>query len=85
MKNAMLLSLERRFAKIEELDFLVLATLLDPRFKDKSFSTACFRQNAVSLLKSQYTFEIEDCQLVEPIPPPLKRINQLQAVVYGVA
>ena len=44
MKNGMLTSLQRRFAKIEEIDFLVILTLLDPRFKDKSFSNVTFRQ-----------------------------------------
>ena len=71
MKSAMLTSLEERFAEIEETDFLVLGTLLDPRFKDKSFSSAVFRQNAVATLKSQYTSELEDCQIEEP---PSKRV-----------
>ena len=55
----MLTSLEERFAK--ETDFLVLGTLLDPRFKDKSFSSAVF-----CTLKSQYTSELEDCQIEKP-------------------
>jgi len=66
MKRAMLASLQRRFADIEETNFLCLATLLDPRFKDKSFSTATFRQDAITLLKSQYSAEVEDCQIEEP-------------------
>ena len=74
MKNGMLASLQRRFAEIEETDFLILATLLDPRFKDKSFSDVTFRQNAIHLLKLQYTSELEDCQLKEP---PSKRIATL--------
>ena len=71
MKSGMLTSLTRRFVEIEETDYLTLATLLDPRFKDKSFSNAAFRENAIHLLKSQYTSEVEDCQLEEP---PSKRI-----------
>ena len=35
MKNKMLHSLHSRFDKIEDKDFLVLATILDPRYKDK--------------------------------------------------
>ena len=66
MKSAMLTSLEERFTDIEEIDFLVLGTLLDPRFKDKSFSSAEFCQKAVGTLKSQYTSELEDCQIEEP-------------------
>ena len=60
MKKGVLTSLQRRFTEIEETEFLVLATLLDPRFKDKSFSNATFRQNAIHLIKSQYTSELED-------------------------
>ena len=39
MKNKMLDSLRSRFNDIEEKDFLVIATLLDPRYKDKFFSS----------------------------------------------
>ena len=66
MKNGMLTSLQRRFAKIEEIDFLVIATLVGPRFKDKSFSNVTFRQNAPALFKSLYIFEQNDCHLEEP-------------------
>ena len=62
----MLASLQRRFADIKETDFLVLATLLDPQFKDKSFSSSALRQDAVTMLKSQYSAEVEDCQIEEP-------------------
>ena len=40
MKSEMLESLQRRFSNIEETDFLVLSTMLDPRFKDKFFSSS---------------------------------------------
>jgi len=66
MKRTMLLSLQRRFADIEKTNFLVLSTLLDPHFKDKSFNTSVFCQNAVTLLKSEYIAEVEDCQIKEP-------------------
>jgi len=62
----MLASLQRRFVDIEETDFLVLATLLDPRFKDKSFSNAMLHHDAVILPKLQYSAEIKDCQIKEP-------------------
>ena len=38
MKTEMLTSLERRFDDIEESKLLLIATCLDPRFKDKFFS-----------------------------------------------
>ena len=39
MKTEMLTSLERRFDDIEESELLLIATCLDPRFKDKIFSS----------------------------------------------
>ena len=39
MKTEMLTSLERRFDDIEESELLLIATCLDPRFKDKFFSS----------------------------------------------
>ena len=38
MKADILASLNRRYADIEENTTLTIVTLLDPRFKDKSFS-----------------------------------------------
>ena len=38
MKSEMLASLKRRFSDTEKSKCLVIATLLDPRFKDKFFS-----------------------------------------------
>ena len=35
MKSTMVASLKQRFQNIEKMEFLVIATLLDPRFKDK--------------------------------------------------
>ena len=46
----MLDSLHSRFDDIEEREFLVLATMLDPRHKNKFFSTASSRQYAKDLL-----------------------------------
>jgi len=65
MKRAMLASLQRRFADINETDFLALATLLDPRFRDKLFSIVALCQDAVTLLNSQYSAEIKECQIEE--------------------
>ena len=39
MKTEILTSLERRFDDIEESELLLIATCLDPRFKDKFFSS----------------------------------------------
>ena len=47
MKNKMLASLHSSFDDIEE--FLILATMLDPRYKDKFFSTASSHQYAKDL------------------------------------
>ena len=46
MKAEMLKSKERRFANVEEEEVLAMATIMDPRFKDKFFSSAANCQNA---------------------------------------
>ena len=46
MKSEMLDSLNRRYGDAESNETLVLATLLDPRFKDKFFSGAHEKINA---------------------------------------
>jgi len=39
MKNKMLCSLHSRFDDVEDQEFVVLAMLLDPRYKDRFFSS----------------------------------------------
>ena len=51
MKSAMLESLQNRLCDIEETDFLVLSTMLDPRFKDKFFSSTSSCESAKVLLQ----------------------------------
>ena len=53
MKAEMLQSIERRFADVEEKEVLVLATIIDPRFKDIFFSGAVNRQNAKKMLPDE--------------------------------
>ena len=50
MKNEMLSSLNRRYGDAESNGPLVLATVLDPRFKDKFFSRTRKKTNAKELL-----------------------------------
>ena len=50
MKGDMLTSLNRRYIDVESNSPLVLATLLDPRFKDKFFSGPQKRAFAKELL-----------------------------------
>ena len=50
MKPEMLQSIERRFADIEQEELLVLATMMDPGFKDKFFSDAVNWRNADDIL-----------------------------------
>ena len=52
MKKEMLTSLKRRFADMEDKEELVLATILDPRYKHKFFNNST---NAIDLLKDKYT------------------------------
>ena len=55
MKGEMLSSLNRHYAAVEGNAPLVLASLLDPRFKDKFFSSATERANARALLEARVT------------------------------
>jgi len=50
MKEEMLASLNRRLTDVESSEPLVLATLLDPRFKDKFFSGMREKASAKELL-----------------------------------
>ena len=50
MKRELLTSLTRRYCDVESNELLVIATLIDPSFKDKFFSGAIHRANAKDLL-----------------------------------
>ena len=52
MKGEMLTSLKRRFADMEDNEALVLATILDPRYKNKFF---CNKEQATDLLIAKYS------------------------------
>ena len=52
MKCKTLDSLNQRFADIEDIDFLALATLLDPKYKDKFFTSSSSCQYAKEMLLS---------------------------------
>jgi len=54
MKSKMLKSLGRRFAAIKEKKVLVMATIIDPHFKDKFFSSPAKHRNAKVMLLSEY-------------------------------
>lgn len=49
----MLDSLTRRFSKAEDTNSLVLATVLDPRYKDKAFTSAETVEKAKDWLKEE--------------------------------
>ncbi len=70
MKSDMLTSLNRRYKDVESDVPLALATLLDPRFKDKFFSGANKRANAKQLL-DQRVAELSHRE--EPREPSPKR------------
>jgi len=70
MKHKMLESLNHRFADIEDIDSLALATLLNLSYKDKFFTSSLSRQYAKEMLLTEYTYFLEDNELDEP---PAKR------------
>ena len=73
MKRKMLDSLNQRFADIEETDFLALATLLDPRYKDKFFTSNSSRQYAKEMLLSEHTYFLEGSEADETDESSAKR------------
>jgi len=66
MKNKMLNLLRSRFDGIKDKDFLVLATLLDPRYKDKFFSSGSSRKFSKTLLVGEYLHTKEVIEVSEP-------------------
>ena len=66
MKTEMLNSLQHRFDSIEEISELSIATILDPRFKDKFFTKAETKQSARKFLIDNSV----DCA-----EPPRKRLR----------
>ena len=68
MKSAVLESLQKRFCDIEETDFLVLSTMLDPRYKDKFFSSTNSHESAKDLLEDVYKLQACESDLQEPAP-----------------
>ena len=73
MKAEMLQSIERRFADVEEKEVLVLATIIDPRFKDKFFSGAVNCQNAKKMLLDECKTIRESNSCYIMAEPPSKR------------
>ena len=59
MKRKMLDSLNQRFADIEDIDLLALATQLDPRYNDKFFTSSSSRQYAKEMLLSEHNYFLE--------------------------
>ncbi len=52
MKTEMKSSLTRRFDNIEQNDKLSIATLLDPRFKDKLYSSPAVKTHVASSVRA---------------------------------
>ena len=78
MKADMLASLNRRYADIEKNTILSVATLLDPRFKDKFFSESDTRATAVETINSKLS-EMANDDGVSIVPPP-KRSKQTKGI-----
>ena len=68
MKEQMLMSLKRRYRGVESNEPLVLATLLNPRFKDKFFSGPTERISARELLEEKVAGIIDTQESREPSP-----------------
>ena len=66
MKNKIFDSLRSWFNDTDEKDFLVIATLLDPRYKDKFFSSGSSHQYGKNLLVDEYLHTKEEIEVSEP-------------------
>ena len=73
MKNEMLTSLNCRFRDIESNETLVLATILDPCFKDKFFTSIVEREDAKMLLIEKLSEMSSHTESQETTEPPEKR------------
>ena len=67
MKGEMLSSLKRRFEDVEKHEELIIATILDPRYKDKFSATAATKEFA-----KQHIIDVCD-EVSEVNDPPNKR------------
>lgn len=74
MKKEMLDSLHKRFQGIENDKYTAIATLVDPRFKDKFFYDSISRDNAKMMLKNEVEKESTSTTRVRlEVEPPLSK------------
>jgi hypothetical protein len=73
MKTAMLQSIHNRFNTMEKLDFLLLSTALDPRFKDKFFSSSVVCGDVKQKLKQLCYIDYDNNENSDDIDEPLMK------------
>ena len=76
MKNAMFVSLTHRFKDVEQNIPLVIACLLDPRFKDRFFSSVSQQAEARKMLIEKMEEEKARSATETIHEPPSKRANR---------
>jgi len=74
MKREMLVSLQTRYSDVESNKFFALATLLDPRFKQRVFSSATSAAMAKQMLISEY----ESFTSEQDLEPPTSKHPRVQ-------
>ena len=77
MKAELLSSLNRRFCDVENNEALILATILDPSFKDKFFTGIVERSNARELLENKVEKIISESTTTTE-PPAEKRAKTVK-------
>ena len=70
MKADMLASLNRHYGNVETNTLLTVATLLDPRFKDKFFSKCETKTKTLEVINSKFLEINTDEYGVAPVPSP---------------
>ena len=61
------MTLRTRYSNVEDNEYLVLATLLDPQFKGKFFSGAIERSASKQMLEDKMKWLLQDNQSSEPL------------------
>ena len=89
MKNQMIQSLKSRFAGIEDNQLLSMATLTDPRFKDRFFGSNIAKASAKDMLQEQLTKELGNTESADNLTtadrtnPPSPKRHKNNSLPYG--
>ena len=73
MKTEMRRSLKTRFSDIEKNEKLVIATIIDPRFKDKFYTSSAVKVDVKTMVKDMITDENDTMEAIAENEPSAKK------------